>query len=164
MTDLQKSKIRNPKSKIELWLNQSIVIFNFWSSTKVRAQFGQLVVSGGGCLSNARRLAGQSRARRSFGRKTSKSKFRAMCSTLPERGAIDLCAAGVSYHQMEITYSRFEKTLQFPASIEGASIEHIFDNGLLIIRPLEREEKANSFRLKMRILAELTRNNYGRKH
>jgi len=43
------------------------------------------------------------------------------------------CAAGVSYHQMEITYSRFEKVLKFPASIEGASVEHNFDNGLLII-------------------------------
>src|SRR6478609_2717187 len=31
------------------------------------------------------------------------------------------CAAGVSYHQMEITYSRFEKVLKFPSSIEGAS-------------------------------------------
>jgi HSP20 family protein len=44
------------------------------------------------------------------------------------------CSKSVSYHQMEITYSRFEKTLSFPASIEGASIEHNFDNGLLIIR------------------------------
>jgi HSP20 family protein len=44
------------------------------------------------------------------------------------------CSKGVSYHQMEITYSRFEKSLSFPASIEGASIEHNFDNGLLIIR------------------------------
>jgi len=44
------------------------------------------------------------------------------------------CAVGVSFHQMEITYSRFEKTLQFPASIEGARIEHNFENGLLIIR------------------------------
>ncbi len=43
------------------------------------------------------------------------------------------CSAGVSYHQMEITYSRFEKVLKFPASIDGASIEHNFDNGLLII-------------------------------
>jgi len=43
------------------------------------------------------------------------------------------CAAGFSY-QMEITYSRFEKTLQFPAAIEGARIEHNFDNGLLLIR------------------------------
>ena len=53
------------------------------------------------------------------------------------------CAVGVSFHQLEITYSRFEKTLQFPASIEGASIEHNFDNGLLIIR-LWKGEKAKS--------------------
>jgi HSP20 family protein len=44
------------------------------------------------------------------------------------------CAVGMSYHQMEITYSRFEKSLQFPAAIEGARIEHNFDNGILIIR------------------------------
>jgi HSP20 family protein len=43
------------------------------------------------------------------------------------------CTAGVSYQQMEITYSSFEKTLKFPASIEGVSVEHIFENGLLII-------------------------------
>jgi HSP20 family protein len=42
------------------------------------------------------------------------------------------CAAGVSY-QMEITYSRFEKTLQFPSPIDGASVEHMLENGLLII-------------------------------
>lgn len=53
------------------------------------------------------------------------------------------CAAGVSYHQMEITYSRFEKILKFPASIEGASIEHNFDNGLLIIN-LWKGEKAKA--------------------
>lgn len=46
-----------------------------------------------------------------------------------------MCAVvGFSYHQMEITYSRFEKTLQFPDTIEGASIEHNFENGLLLIR------------------------------
>jgi HSP20 family protein len=46
-----------------------------------------------------------------------------------------MCAAvGMTYQQMEITYSSFEKTLQFPASIENASIEHNFENGLLIIR------------------------------
>jgi HSP20 family protein len=38
------------------------------------------------------------------------------------------CAAGFSY-QMEITYSRFEKTLQFPAAIEGARIEQISITG-----------------------------------
>jgi HSP20 family molecular chaperone IbpA len=35
---------------------------------------------------------------------------------------------------MEITYSSFEKKLKFPASIEGATIEHNFENGLLLIR------------------------------
>ena len=44
------------------------------------------------------------------------------------------CVTGVSFHQMEITYSRFEKTLQFPGAIEGARVEHNFDNGLLLIR------------------------------
>ncbi|QYO65770.1 Hsp20/alpha crystallin family protein [Leptolyngbya sp. 7M] len=44
------------------------------------------------------------------------------------------CASGGSYHQMEITYSRFEKTLNFPASIEGVKLDHMFENGLLIIR------------------------------
>ena len=43
------------------------------------------------------------------------------------------CAAGVTYQQMEITYSHFEKTLRFPASIDGALVEHNFENGLLII-------------------------------
>ena len=43
------------------------------------------------------------------------------------------CAFGGSYHQMEITYSTFEKTLKFPASIEGVTLDHMFDNGLLII-------------------------------
>ena len=51
------------------------------------------------------------------------------------------CSHNVSYHQMEITYSRFEKTLRFPASIDGARIEHNFDNGLLIIRLRKAEEK-----------------------
>lgn len=44
------------------------------------------------------------------------------------------CLGGYSYQQMEITYSSFEKTLKFPASIEGAKVEHNFENGLLLIR------------------------------
>ncbi|MGB7201615.1 MAG: Hsp20/alpha crystallin family protein [Pyrinomonadaceae bacterium] len=43
------------------------------------------------------------------------------------------CAAGATYQQMEITYSNFEKTLRFPASIDNAKVEHEFENGLLII-------------------------------
>ena len=40
---------------------------------------------------------------------------------------------GFTYHQMEITYSRFEKTIQFPCTIEDASMEHDYRDGLLII-------------------------------
>lgn len=43
------------------------------------------------------------------------------------------CSSGASYQQMEITYSNFEKTLKFPTAIEGARVEHVFENGLLII-------------------------------
>jgi HSP20 family protein len=51
------------------------------------------------------------------------------------------CSHEFALHQMEITYSRFEKTLRFPSSIQGASIEHNFDNGLLIIRLRKTEKK-----------------------
>ncbi|MCU1287791.1 MAG: Hsp20/alpha crystallin family protein [Acidobacteria bacterium] len=51
-----------------------------------------------------------------------------------------VCAVGMTYQQMEITYSRFEKTLNFPDSIDGACIEHNFDNGLLIIHLRKTEE------------------------
>jgi HSP20 family protein len=40
---------------------------------------------------------------------------------------------GFSYHQMEITYSRFEKTIQFPDRIEGASLAQDYSDGFLII-------------------------------
>jgi len=40
---------------------------------------------------------------------------------------------GFTYHQMEITYSRFEKSIQFPAPIEGASIRRDYSDGFLII-------------------------------
>ncbi len=54
------------------------------------------------------------------------------------------CAVGMSFQQMEITYSRFEKTLEFPASIDGAHIEHNFDNGLLIIHLLKAKRELQS--------------------
>lgn len=40
---------------------------------------------------------------------------------------------GFVYQQMEITYSRFEKSIQFPAPIEGASIGQDYRDGFLII-------------------------------
>ena len=48
---------------------------------------------------------------------------------------------GFVYQQMEITYSRFEKTIQFPAPIEGASLKHDYRDGFLIIN-LHRGEDA----------------------
>ena len=47
---------------------------------------------------------------------------------------------GIVYHQLEITYSRFEKTLSFPCSIEGASLLRDYRDGLLILH-LRGEEK-----------------------
>ena len=40
---------------------------------------------------------------------------------------------GFTYHQMEITYSRFEKRIQFPCALDGASIAHHYTDGFLII-------------------------------
>ena len=45
----------------------------------------------------------------------------------------------VHYHQLEITYSRFEKTLRFPCQIEGASLEQSYRDGLLILQLRSRE-------------------------
>ncbi len=43
------------------------------------------------------------------------------------------CVSGISYQQMEITYSNFEKTLRFPSPIDDAAIEQVLEHGLLII-------------------------------
>ncbi len=40
---------------------------------------------------------------------------------------------GYTYQQMEITYSRFEKRVQFPSSIVEASLSHEYQDGFLII-------------------------------
>jgi HSP20 family protein len=50
------------------------------------------------------------------------------------------CGEGVSHYQLEITYSRFEKMIQFPCSIEQASIERDYHDGLLVLRLRENEE------------------------
>ncbi|MBA3439938.1 MAG: Hsp20/alpha crystallin family protein [Pyrinomonadaceae bacterium] len=47
----------------------------------------------------------------------------------------------VSYHQIEITYSRFEKTLQFPSRIDAATIERDYRDGLLILYLRSSEDK-----------------------
>lgn len=54
------------------------------------------------------------------------------------------CGEGVSHYQLEITYSRFEKTIQFPRSIEHASIERDYRDGLLILQLHEEQQAARA--------------------
>ncbi len=56
------------------------------------------------------------------------------------------CGEGVSHYQLEITYSRFEKMIQFPRSIEHASIDRDYRDGLLILRLREEQEQAKAAR------------------
>jgi HSP20 family protein len=56
-----------------------------------------------------------------------------------------ICGEGVSHYQLEITYSRFEKMIQFPRSIEHATVERDYHDGLLILR-LREEEGADQKR------------------
>ncbi|HEX8474193.1 MAG TPA: Hsp20/alpha crystallin family protein [Pyrinomonadaceae bacterium] len=43
------------------------------------------------------------------------------------------CTETISCHQLEITYSRFEKVIQFPCPIEGAVVKADYRDGLLIL-------------------------------
>jgi len=54
------------------------------------------------------------------------------------------CGEGVSHYQLEITYSRFEKMIQFPRSIEHASVDREYRDGLLILRLREEQEQARA--------------------
>ncbi|MEO8434255.1 MAG: Hsp20/alpha crystallin family protein [Pyrinomonadaceae bacterium] len=49
-------------------------------------------------------------------------------------------AEGITYQQLEITYSRFEKRIQFPSSIEKATLERDYRDGLLVLKLVEAEE------------------------
>ena len=51
-----------------------------------------------------------------------------------------ICGEGISHYQLEITYSRFEKIIQFPCSIEQASVERDYREGLLVLHLREDEE------------------------
>lgn len=57
-----------------------------------------------------------------------------------------ICGEGVSHYQLEITYSRFEKMIQFPRSIEHASIDRDYHDGLLILRLKEEQEESQKGR------------------
>lgn len=50
------------------------------------------------------------------------------------------CGEGVSHYQLEITYSRFEKMIEFPRSIDHATVEREYHDGLLILRLREEDE------------------------
>lgn len=54
------------------------------------------------------------------------------------------CGEGVSHYQLEITYSRFEKMIQFPRSIDHATVERDYHDGLLILRLREEADEARS--------------------
>ena len=56
------------------------------------------------------------------------------------------CGEGVSHYQLEITYSRFEKMIRFPRSIEHASIERDYHDGLLILHLREEREESEQAR------------------
>ena len=43
------------------------------------------------------------------------------------------CSETLYCHQMEITYSHFEKTIRFPCPIEGATLRMDYRDGLLLL-------------------------------
>ena len=50
------------------------------------------------------------------------------------------CGEGVSHYQLEITYSRFEKIVQFPCDIEHATVDRDYRDGLLLLHLRENED------------------------
>ena len=44
------------------------------------------------------------------------------------------CTHDTFHHQLEITYSRFEKTLKFPCFVDAARLDYDYKDGLLIVR------------------------------
>jgi HSP20 family protein len=56
------------------------------------------------------------------------------------------CGEGISHYQLEITYSRFEKMIRFPRSIEHASMDRDYRDGLLILQLHEVPEQARAAR------------------
>jgi len=56
------------------------------------------------------------------------------------------CGEGISHYQLEITYSRFEKMIRFPRSIEHVTVERDYSDGLLILRLREEQEHARAAR------------------
>ena len=57
-----------------------------------------------------------------------------------------VCGEGVAHYQLEITYSRFEKVIQFPCSIEHATVTRDYHDGLLILQLREEQSCAEETR------------------
>lgn len=57
-----------------------------------------------------------------------------------------ICGEGISHYQLEITYSRFEKMIEFPRSVEHATIERDYHDGLLILRLRGEQEEGRKGR------------------
>jgi HSP20 family protein len=52
----------------------------------------------------------------------------------------EVFSEAVSYHQLEIIYCRFERTIRFPCPIEGALVERRYKDGLLVLYLRSPEE------------------------
>ncbi len=50
---------------------------------------------------------------------------------------------GISYHQLEITYSRFERVLRLPCNIESAHLAREYRDGMLILHLRQEEGDPN---------------------
>lgn len=46
----------------------------------------------------------------------------------------------VSYYQMEITYSRFDKRLKFPCTIQDVTVERVSRHGLLVLHLRRKDD------------------------
>jgi HSP20 family protein len=45
-----------------------------------------------------------------------------------------LCQKGHRSHSMEISYNRFQRSIQFPGEVEGAEISVEYQDGMLMVR------------------------------
>lgn len=46
----------------------------------------------------------------------------------------------VSYYQMEITYSRFDKRIKFPCTIKDVTVERVSRHGLLVLHLRRKDD------------------------
>lgn len=51
--------------------------------------------------------------------------------------------AGCRHYSMEITYSRFERTIELPDDLNAAKFRLDYKDGILFVRIAEREESGN---------------------